>query len=202
MSNIESVIRLEGGKYEVRHSNGTGLRALRYGQPWRDMTGDGLVLALVHRIEELEARPIPMVLYCPSCGQQHIDAPDTDKLYVGANNAKEAARLWTNPPHRSHLCHYCGTVWRPADVPTEGVAATQTKGKEDKLVPGARIIPEMLREMHAHLPFAVKAQGNIARWEWEAAYLNAALCEPNKPCACCGVTPHGAVLDEPAGETD
>lgn len=62
--------------------------------------------------------PIDMVLYCPACGTQHIDAPDD---------------VWTNPPHRSHLCHNpkCGTVWRPADVPTNGVAHIFTKGKDD-----------------------------------------------------------------------
>jgi len=43
-----------------------------------------------------EMAPIDMVLFCPNCHAQHIDAPD--------------ARTpdWTNPPHRSHLCHGCG----------------------------------------------------------------------------------------------
>jgi hypothetical protein len=43
-------IDLEGGKYTVIYDNGR-LSALRYGEPWRDLTGDGLVLALVHEIE-------------------------------------------------------------------------------------------------------------------------------------------------------
>ena len=62
--------------------------------------------------------PIPMVLHCPECGTQHIDAPD-------------AARNWTNPPHRSHECQACFFVWRAADVPTTGVQATQTRGGRD-----------------------------------------------------------------------
>lgn len=78
---------------------------------------------------------IDMVLYCPNCHVQHIDAPNMDMLHVGANNAAESARLWTNPPHRSHLCRPqdggCGFVWRPADVPTNGVAAIKTKGQHD-----------------------------------------------------------------------
>jgi hypothetical protein len=45
---------LQDGKYTVEHDNGTNFHALRYGEPWRDLTGDGLVLALVQRIEELE----------------------------------------------------------------------------------------------------------------------------------------------------
>jgi hypothetical protein len=38
---------------------------------------------------------------------------------------------WTNPPHRSHLCHVCDLIWRPADVPTVGVAAIATRGADD-----------------------------------------------------------------------
>ena len=71
-------------------------------------------------ISELEAaldrKPIKMVLHCPRCSRQHIDAPGPD---------------WDNPPHRSHLCAYCNCVWRPADVPTEGVAEVETHGKAD-----------------------------------------------------------------------
>lgn len=63
--------------------------------------------------------PIDMVLHCPACGKQHIDAPD------------ERTPDWKNEPHRSHLCHGCGHIWRPADVPTNGVAAVRTKGKAD-----------------------------------------------------------------------
>lgn len=52
---METAIALEGGEYAVLHDNGANLRAYRYGAPWRDLTGDGLVLALVQRIEDLEA---------------------------------------------------------------------------------------------------------------------------------------------------
>jgi hypothetical protein len=38
---------------------------------------------------------------------------------------------WDNPPHRSHLCHGCGLIWRPADVPTTGIATIGTRGKGD-----------------------------------------------------------------------
>lgn len=48
-------VKVANGKYEVLHENGAGLRALRYGEPWRDLAGDGLVLALVQEIEELKA---------------------------------------------------------------------------------------------------------------------------------------------------
>ncbi len=70
--------------------------------------------------------PIDMILHCPACGMQHVDAPDTnyDPHYEGH-------MIWTNPPHRSHLCHGCGHIWRPADVPTNGVDAIETRGKND-----------------------------------------------------------------------
>lgn len=57
-----------------------------------------------------DPEPIPMVLFCPYCQTQHIDAPEPR---VG----------WDNPPHKSHLCHKCGAVWRPSSVPTTGVVS-------------------------------------------------------------------------------
>jgi len=63
--------------------------------------------------------PIDMILYCPSCGEQHIDAPEEN---------------WANPPHRSHLCDACGCIWRPADVATNGVVEIKTNGKADTWV--------------------------------------------------------------------
>lgn len=82
--------------------------------------------------------PIPMILHCPSCGMQHIDAPETHHLDIELDRAgmgDSYSASWNNPPHRSHLCHGCGTIWRPADVPTVGVASIKTKGKEDRIVP-------------------------------------------------------------------
>lgn len=75
-------------------------------------------------------QPINMVLHCPRCGVQHIDAPEPDKVRYEDGVAYNPPG-WTNPPHRSHLCHDCGHVWRPADVPTNGVAAVKTTGKAD-----------------------------------------------------------------------
>jgi predicted Zn-ribbon and HTH transcriptional regulator len=61
------------------------------------------------RLIEVSNRPIDVVLHCPHCKLQHIDAPEPD---AG----------WTNPPHREHLCHGCRKLWRPAVVYTNGVA--------------------------------------------------------------------------------
>lgn len=76
------------------------------------------------RTEEL---PLSMLLYCPACGTQHIDEPD------------ELTPGWTNPPHRSHLCHACACIWRPADVPTNGVKRIGTLGKADTWEPGSMV---------------------------------------------------------------
>jgi hypothetical protein len=75
--------------------------------------------------------PIPMVLHCPVCGLQHVDESDEFKTHPD----DPGQSYWTNPPHRSHLCHGCGTIWRPADVPTEGVARITTTGKADTWSP-------------------------------------------------------------------
>lgn len=70
--------------------------------------------------------PIPMVMHCPRCAFKHIDKPEGD---------------WLNPPHRSHLCASCGHIWRPADYPTEGVEAVQTRGDHDNPI-AHHVVPE------------------------------------------------------------
>jgi hypothetical protein len=105
--------------------------------------------------------PIPMVLHCPECGRQHVDAPepqctfnlwgenvvwasDNSSLrcqkrldHAGAHEVGSGLTSfrWTNPPHKSHKCHGCGIVWRPADVPTVGVEAIETRGQADTWPP-------------------------------------------------------------------
>ena len=86
---------------------------------------DCLLIALARERSVRQAMPklsLPMMLHCPQCRFQHIDAPRPEQG-------------WTNPPHKSHLCHICKTIWRPADVPTEGVAATATRGTADTFPP-------------------------------------------------------------------
>jgi hypothetical protein len=49
-------IVLENGKYTIIQNIQPKyeFKALRYGEEWRNLTGDGMILALCHRIEELE----------------------------------------------------------------------------------------------------------------------------------------------------
>jgi hypothetical protein len=86
--------------------------------------------------------PIRMVLWCPACGRQHLDA-------VPASDPG-----WTNPPHRSHKCASCDHVWRPADVSTEGVTVEEltTRGNVDHQ-------PVMFRVLCARLASSVRADG-------------------------------------------
>lgn len=51
----------------------------------------------------------PKQLTCPKCNRRHIDQREED----GKN--------WAETPHRKHLCHYCGHLWRPFDYNTIGV---------------------------------------------------------------------------------
>lgn len=95
---------------------------------------------------EIGTTPIDMLLYCPNCGVQHIDKDNSDELRIQAAELgidREGDRRcerwieereWTNPPHRSHLCASCGCIWRPADVPTNGVEAVATHGTADSWV--------------------------------------------------------------------
>lgn len=52
--------------------------------------------------------PIPMLLWCPSCGMRHIDEGE-----------------WATRPHALHACQVseggCGATWRHSVVPTVGV---------------------------------------------------------------------------------
>jgi hypothetical protein len=80
------------------------------------------------RIVELE-KPIDMVLYCPACLEQHIDRDEGQHVAPHGD-----ATVWRNPPHKSHLCQHCGHQWRPADVPTNGVLRTKTRGKDDTVM--------------------------------------------------------------------
>lgn len=89
------------------------------------------VVARIYEAMDAQRPPLKMILHCPNCRTQHIDAPDpTPEL-----TALYGDNPWTNPPHRSHLCAACGWIWRPADICTEGVASIETRGKNDT-VPG------------------------------------------------------------------
>ena len=102
--------------------------------------------AILAELSPITDEPIPMVLHCPKCHVQHIDAPDENPCGDGCQYSKDigmwpehscgdkcmymqpGSPRWTNPPHKTHLCNGCGHLWRPANVPTTGVVALPPKG--------------------------------------------------------------------------
>lgn len=72
---MDGVIVTGDRKYETHNNNGR-LTVLRNGQPWeRNLIGDGYVLSLVQRIEELEEQmlalfevPKDYTIICHKCG--------------------------------------------------------------------------------------------------------------------------------------
>lgn len=133
----------------------------------------------------LAKRPIPMLLFCPACGVQHLDAPEPDPAtcHGCAHHAAGMAgktitadwpkhTCWQNPPHKSHACHGCGVVWRPADVETVGVAAIATKGKADTWTPAD--LQARGEEHRSTYPSPAMFDDGCMRW---------GLCEPARPAA-------------------
>jgi len=56
IATVADGITVYDGKYTVIQKPNGGLEALRYGEPWRDCTGDGLILALAQEIESLRTQ--------------------------------------------------------------------------------------------------------------------------------------------------
>jgi ribosomal protein L32 len=52
----------------------------------------------------IDTGPVPMLLWCPQCGERHIDEGE-----------------FKTKAHHTHACQSCGMVWRPAIVSTVGV---------------------------------------------------------------------------------
>lgn len=101
-------------------------------------------------LPEKGEEPIPMLLFCPACGLKHVDEPEEPLTsHGGIDPVEPDGDHWKNPPHKSHLCHGCGCIWRPADVPTNGVARIETTGKADTFdlnaIPALSPKPEGMR---------------------------------------------------------
>lgn len=106
---------------------------------WDGISGADLVEWAFQRGAEWQAQrqsaPVDMLLFCPHCGEQHIDAARPNICQeCGAHKVScgcPAFVAWMNPPHKSHRCEMCNHVWRPADIPTNGVMQIKTAGSND-----------------------------------------------------------------------
>ena len=143
---------------------------------------------------QADAGPVNMVLHCPSCGLQHIDHAESA---VEHEHGAVEFEAWDNPPHRSHLCHGCGHIWRPADVPTNGVLAVKTKGKNDSPIAeqlkDERGIPmEVLRVTYApdlSLEEFVRLWPEFRTWQQDKLQVEPAPLRPfQHRCESCGKT--------------
>lgn len=73
-------IDLLSGKYTVidELSEGGGFRALRYGEEWRDLTGDQLVYSMFCEIERLRNEIKDMIEYANIVRQKHPERRSND----------------------------------------------------------------------------------------------------------------------------
>lgn len=97
---------------------------------------------------------------------------------------------------------YIGAAWQELPLGKALNLRDQIDQAVKQLLPGAAravaVTATMVREMEAHIPVAVRALGNMERWQWMAEYLSGAIAEPNRPCTCCGCTPNGDILTDVA----
>ena len=82
-------INLDHGKYRVVRENGAGLHALRNGEPWRDLAGDGLVVAMAQNIEDLYfALEALYEAYGRSTASEDWDLESTRKAAAALNEVR------------------------------------------------------------------------------------------------------------------
>jgi hypothetical protein len=81
------------------------------------------------------SEPVDILLFCPHCGEQHVDEAQPGVCETCGHTVRRCNcspfTEWLNPPHKSHRCGFCNHVWRPSDVPTNGVLTLKTKGERD-----------------------------------------------------------------------
>lgn len=69
-----------------------------------DLVNNANIIVEVQCLKRDLAKPIDMILFCPSCHERHIDEGDF------------ATRV-----HKTHACQHCGFAWKPSKTPTRGV---------------------------------------------------------------------------------
>jgi hypothetical protein len=149
----------------VYDSNGFGCTMCATTRPCADHPAgaEAAVIRLLAALDASEAEvaglraPIPMLMYCPRCGVQHVDKPSDDGS-------------WTNPPHYTHTCQSCGARWRWCDShPTTGVGSISDPGR-DVVDPAPHAQRDRIAALEAELASA-KAEANGFR-----EYIDSGVC--------------------------
>lgn len=84
-------LELMDGKYTVINElhEGGGFRALRYGEEWRSLSGDNLVLAMYHEIERVRMYIAGRPSNCIGCGDSFSPGFDSDVALYYCQVCKE-----------------------------------------------------------------------------------------------------------------
>lgn len=113
----------------------------RYGEAWTTTVMNRPLIREILLLLDAAQAPIDMILFCPKCHEQHIDAPEPDNCKncgavsyfhtappqaKRANGACDNFEPWLNAPHKKHRCHNCNHVFKPANVATNGVESLQS----------------------------------------------------------------------------
>lgn len=95
-------IDVDGGKYTVVSDAGH-LTALRYGQPWRELTGDNLVFHLAMELQEARGE-LARLKQPGSRISLNITQADADSIIAAAQEMGAGPGM--DHPHRGDLAHY------------------------------------------------------------------------------------------------
>lgn len=95
-------VDLNGGKYTVVMTESGHLSALRYGEPWRDLVGDGMVCYMAHEIEELRDHRAALLAACEKldqidCCEGHEIKDEDYKIFWEALGMARAAVALARP---------------------------------------------------------------------------------------------------------
>lgn len=99
MSDLNTVgVTVENGKYTVKQDADGRLTALRYGEPWRDCCGDGLIYALAAEVESLRDLLV---------GGQAALPPKPGAVRWWPKCDERPQRGWWAPGEYMNTCHHC-----------------------------------------------------------------------------------------------
>ncbi len=118
MSRDDIVLSVEvgDGKYTVQQDRKGRLTALRYGEPWRDCCGDGLILTLAQEVSGLRAKIKRMANSDFLIGQRVIlNNSEIGQIVKPENEAlpNDDCNLWVYAPSKGFASRYSRANIKP-----------------------------------------------------------------------------------------